>query len=116
MLNLLIRLDRKKIFRFAALQSEAGQRILKEEDLSGTEFNSFVLIDNGKVYLKSGAMLKLFEYLPWYLKPALIFKLIPRKIRDGAYDTVARNRYKWFGKKDSCMVPTEDVKSRFLSN
>ena len=113
--NFIIQQDKKKVFRFAALQSEAGQRLLKEHNLPTKEFESFVLIDNGKVYQKSSAGLKVYGKLPWHWKWTQAFWLVPKAIRDGVYDLVARNRYKWFGKKEACMVPTPERRSRFLA-
>jgi len=113
-INFIIRQDKKKIFRFAALQSDAGQNILKQYNLSTENFESFMLIDAGKVYHKSTAGLRVYGKLPWYWKWTQIFWIAPKFIRDAVYDFLARNRYKWFGKKDECMVPTPEIKNRFL--
>jgi len=112
--NFIIRQDKKNIFQFAALQSDAGQRLLKQYQLPQSNFDSFILIDKGKLYKSSTAGLKLYNYLPWYWKWTQLFWIIPRFIRDAAYNIIARNRYKWFGKKDQCMIPTQEVRSRFL--
>jgi predicted DCC family thiol-disulfide oxidoreductase YuxK len=113
--NFIIRQDRKKVFRFAALQSEAGQQLLKEYNLPTQNFDSFVLIDEGRVYKSSSAGLKLYGRLPWYWKWTQLFWIVPRFMRDAVYGFIARNRYKWFGKKETCMIPTPEVRSRFLS-
>jgi len=112
--NFIIRNDKKGVFRFAALQSEAGQKILKKYGLSKDQFNSFLLIEESRVFDRSTAALKIAKQLslPWRLMQ--VFFIVPRFIRDGVYDVIAHNRYKWFGKKDSCMVPTKEMKSRFL--
>ncbi len=73
-----------------------------------------MLIDNGKVYRNSTAGLRLYSRLPWYWKWTQIFWIVPRFLRDAVYNFIARNRYRWFGKSESCMVPTADVRSRFL--
>jgi len=73
-----------------------------------------VLIDDGKVYKKSTASLRVMNRLPWYWKEAQILRIIPRALRDAIYDFIAKNRYKWFGKKDQCIIPTPEMKSRFL--
>ena len=112
--NFIIKQDKKKVFHFAALQSEAGQKLLEEYDLPKKEFESFVLIDDGKFYQKSSAGLKVYGKLPWYWKWTQLFWIVPKFIRDGIYDLIAKNRYKWFGKKEQCMLPTPDVKERFL--
>jgi predicted DCC family thiol-disulfide oxidoreductase YuxK len=82
--------------------------------LSVTEFESFVLIENGKVYKKSAASLRVMNKLPWYWKEAQIFGIIPTAFRDAIYDFIAKRRYKWFGKKEQCTVPTPEMRNRFL--
>jgi predicted DCC family thiol-disulfide oxidoreductase YuxK len=114
MVNFIIRQDKKKVFRFAALQSETGQKLLEQYGLPKENFNSFFLVDNGKVYRSSTAGLRLYSRLPWYWKWTQVFWIVPRFLRDAVYNFIARNRYRWFGKKESCMVPTADVRSRFL--
>jgi len=113
-INFVLKQDKKGIFRFAPLQSEAGQRLLQEYNLSTEEFDSFVLIDNGKVYKKSAASLRVMNKLPWYWKEAQVLRIIPTAFRDAIYDFIASNRYKWFGKKEQCMIPTPETRSRFL--
>ena len=114
-INFVLKQDKKEVFRFAPLQSEAGQKLLHQYHLQTEQFESFVLIDNGKVYKKSAASLRVLNKLPWYWKEAQILRIIPNVFRDAIYDFIARNRYKWFGKKDACMVPTPQVRSRFLN-
>ena len=113
-INFIIKQDKHKVFRFAALQSAAGQRLLSQYNLPNNEFESFVLIDNGKVYQKSAAGIKVYGKLPWYWKWTQVFWLAPKFIRDAVYNWIARNRYKWFGKKEQCMMPTPGVKQRFM--
>ena len=115
MVNFVIRHDKKKIFRFAPLQSEAGQKLLEQYGLAGIRFDSFVLIKDGVAYQKSTAGLIAWSHLPWYMQYMKIFWLVPKFLRDKVYDFIAANRYKWFGKKESCMIPNDDVRSRFLS-
>ena len=114
MVNFIIRRDKKKIFRFAALQSVTGQKLLKEWDLPADKFDSFILFDKGKVYQRSSAALRLYNKLPWYWKWTQLFWIFPKFIRDGVYGIISRNRYKWFGKREACMIPPADVKERFL--
>ena len=113
-INFIIQQDKKKIFRFAALQSERGQKLLEHYHLPKEGFDSFVLIDEDKVYKKSAAGLQVYSKLPWYWKWTQAFWIMPQFLRDGIYNFIARNRYKWFGKKEACMTPTAEVRSRFL--
>ena len=115
MVNFIIKQDKKKLFRFAALQSEKGQQLLKQYQLLDNPFDSFVLIQNGMAYKKSSAALKVYGQLEWYWKWSQVFWVVPLFVRNSVYDLIAKNRYKWFGKKDQCMVPTPGVRSRFLN-
>ena len=115
MVNFIIRQDKKKIFRFAALQSEAGQKLLTQFNLPEKNFDSFVLIENDKIYQRSDAALRLYNLLPWSWRWTQLFWIFPPFIRNGVYNIIAKNRYKWFGKKDTCMVPAPDVRERFLN-
>jgi predicted DCC family thiol-disulfide oxidoreductase YuxK len=114
-INFIIRQDKKKVFRFAALQSEAGQKLLKQHNLPIQGFESFILIDGGKVYQKSAAGLRVYGKLPWYWKWTQAFWIAPKFLRDAVYNFLAKNRYKWFGKKEECMVPSAELRSRFLT-
>ena len=114
LVNFIIRQDKKKIFRFAALQSVTGKKLLDQYKINWEETDSLVLIDNGRAYQKSTAALRLYNQLPWYWKWTQVFRIVPTFIRDGVYKFIARNRYKWFGKKEECMVPTTGVRERFL--
>jgi predicted DCC family thiol-disulfide oxidoreductase YuxK len=112
--NFLLRQDKKKILRFAAMQSAAGERLLQQYGFPGQYLKSFVLIENGKAYKKSTAGLRLYGKLPWYWKWTQVFWIVPRFLRDAVYEFISNNRYKWFGKRDACMLPTPEVQSRFL--
>ena len=115
-INFTIKRDKKKQIKFAPLQSEAGQKLLKEYRLPVNEFESFVLIENNKALTKSTAALAVCKHLKgaWPLCYGLI--IIPSFIRNAVYDFIARNRYKWFGSKDACMIPTPDIRARFLTD
>ena len=113
-INFIIKQDRKKLFRLAALQSEAGQKFLQQFGLPAEGFESFILIENGKIYQRSAAGLKVYKKLPWYWKWTQIGWLAPKFLRDSIYNFIARKRYKWFGKKEECMIPSSDMRSRFL--
>ena len=112
--NFIIKQDKKKIFRFAALQSDAGQKLLEHFQLPKEKFDSFLLIEDGKFYQSSTAGLKLYKKLPWYWKWTQVFWIVPKPLRDAVYNLIAKNRYKWFGKKEECMIPTPDLRNRFL--
>ncbi|WAH36078.1 thiol-disulfide oxidoreductase DCC family protein [Alicyclobacillus dauci] len=108
--------DPKKRFRFAALQSDVGKALVNSVGLRRDSMilDSVMLIKGGKVYVKSSAALHITRGLHglWPLAYALI--IVPRSIRDAVYDYVARNRYRWFGRRDACMVPTADNRDRFI--
>ncbi|MFD1706543.1 thiol-disulfide oxidoreductase DCC family protein [Siminovitchia sediminis] len=110
----IIRNDPKGIFQFASLQSDIGQQLLKERNAS-TDIDSMVLIEGDKVFYKSAAALRISKHLKGLWKLAYILKIVPAPIRNAVYDFVARNRYKWFGHKESCMLPPPEVRARFLS-
>lgn len=110
-----IRHDRYAIFKFASLQSDSGQQLLHKYHLPQSNFNSFVLIEDDKAYTRSTAALKVAAKLSGIVKLLYGFIIVPAFIRDAVYNFIARNRYKWFGKKDTCMIPTPALKSRFLN-
>jgi predicted DCC family thiol-disulfide oxidoreductase YuxK len=110
-----IKHDQEGLYKFASLQSEAGQHLLKQYELPLADFNSFVLIENGKAFTKSTAALMVAKKLHGAIKIMYGFIIIPSFIRDAIYNLIAANRYKWFGKKESCMIPTPALKSRFLN-
>lgn len=111
----IVRHDPNKKFLFTSLQSEAGQTLLKQYQLPLENFNSFLLIQDGKVYNKSTGALKVARQIKGVWKWLYIFIIIPTFIRDAVYSWIAKNRYEWFGKKDGCMIPTPELKARFLT-
>ena len=112
--NFIIKRDKGNIFRFASLQSEIGQKFLTEYNFSHTEFDTIILIENGKLYTRSTAALRIAKSLSGIWKLFYIFIIIPGPIRNYLYDLLSRNRYKWFGKRDSCRIPTDKEKSKFI--
>jgi predicted DCC family thiol-disulfide oxidoreductase YuxK len=110
----IIRRDPGGRFRFAPLQSPASARLQRDHGLDPTALDTLVLVEGGRPYTKSGAALRILRQMPfpWPLAVALI--AVPAPLRDLAYDFFARRRYRWFGMKDSCMVPTPEVRERFL--
>lgn len=109
----ILKRDKEKKFLFASLQSEFGQKLLEQFDLPLNNFNSFILYQDGKMYTKSTGALKMFSQLKGW-KWTKAFMIVPKFIRDGVYNLVANNRYKWFGKKNECWIPTPELKRRFL--
>jgi predicted DCC family thiol-disulfide oxidoreductase YuxK len=109
-----IKRDPQAKFLFASLQSAVGQAILKDFDLNTHDFASFILIDNGKVYTRSTAALRVAKELDSPIKYIQIFTIVPSFIRDLFYIFVAKNRYRFFGKQDQCMLPSSELKTRFL--
>ena len=114
MVNFIIREDKKNVFRFATLQSESGKSLLARHQIDWKANDSFVLIEKDKAYQKSKASLRVYHKLSWYWKWTQVFWIVPKFLRDAVYNFIARNRYKWFGKKEECMIPTPAVKERFL--
>lgn len=109
----IIQRDSAGYFQFASLQSDVGQKLLQHYGLNDY-INSFVLIENERYYLKSSAALRICKNLDGAWKLLSFLRIIPRPIRDFIYDRIAHNRYKWFGKQDSCMIPTPEIRKRFL--
>lgn len=110
----IIKRDSKGIFRFASLQSKSAQRLLGEFNLPRDDFDTMVFIEGDQVFTRSTAALHITRRLnkPWPLLYGLI--VIPQWIRDRIYRWVVKNRYRWFGKKETCMIPTPDLRGRFL--
>lgn len=106
-----IRRDKHRRFRFAALQSQFAQDLVGPE---AGKLDSVVLVVNGQVYRKSGAALQTARRLNWPWPLAAVFLTIPRFLRDAVYDWIGGNRYRWFGKKSECWVPTTELRDRFL--
>jgi predicted DCC family thiol-disulfide oxidoreductase YuxK len=110
----IIKRDTKKKFLFASLQGKTGGEILKKFDLPVNDFNSFILAEGDRIYTRSTAALRIARQLSGGWKLLYGFMIIPAFIRNAVYNWIARNRYKWFGKKDECMIPTPELKERFL--
>jgi predicted DCC family thiol-disulfide oxidoreductase YuxK len=110
-----IKRDKKKKLMFAALQGEMAEQLLPQYHINPTALSSVIFIDKGKAYTQSSAVIRICKHLDggWKLFYGLI--IIPKFIRDFFYNIIARNRYKWFGKKESCMVPTPELRERFLN-
>ncbi len=109
----IIKRDPFEYYKFASLQGEIGQKLLEQLQLE-KNVKAIVLIENEKFYLKSSAALRICMKLKWPWKMFGILLFVPRFIRDFFYDIVAKNRYKWFGKQENCMLPSPNIKKRFL--
>lgn len=111
----IIKRDSAGKFLFAPLQGVTGQKLLEQYNLPKDDFESFVLIDDGKAYQKSTAALRIAKHLGrgWQLFYGFI--ILPTILRNAIYSFIANNRYRWFGRQESCMMPTPDIKKRFLN-
>lgn len=114
-INFVIDRDCKDTFKFAALQSEEGQKYLKKFGLALNNFDTFVLINEENYYVSSTAALLVAKDLCGSIRFLYYFIYIPRFIRDGVYKIIAKNRYQIFGKSDNCRIPTEKEKNKFLN-
>ncbi|PSL43337.1 putative DCC family thiol-disulfide oxidoreductase YuxK [Chitinophaga niastensis] len=113
-INFVIRHDKRGLFRFAPLQSATADQLSVQYHFSVTTMESFILVQHGQVYTKSTAALRVVRWLPFPWKLGYVFIIIPPFIRNSIYSWIARNRYRWFGKKAACMIPTAEIRSRFL--
>ena len=112
--NWIIRRDKKRRFRFAALQSAAGERLQREHGLDPEQLDTMVLVQNGRGYLRSTAGLNTMRDLGFPYSLTYAFIIVPPPIRDFVYTVFANRRYGWFGKQDECMIPTPEIRDRFL--
>ena len=112
--NWIIDHDKQNQFKFASLQSVYGQNTVKQLGLQDNYMSTVVFEDNGKAYLRSDAALQILKQLGGVYSLAVVFYIVPSFIRDFFYEIVANNRYKWFGKKEICRIPTPELKSKFL--
>ncbi|WP_300021126.1 thiol-disulfide oxidoreductase DCC family protein [uncultured Maribacter sp.] len=110
-----IKRDENDIFRYAALQSETGRRLLEERSIDTKKVDSIILIEpNIAYYTKSTAALEIGKNLKGLRTISSILLWLPESFRNIVYDFIAANRYKWYGKKEACMIPTEDLKRKFI--
>lgn len=106
--------DSKNMFRFASLQSEYAKENLMPFNIVPENLDSFILLENGKVYVRSTAALRVARKLNGLWPLLYAFIIVPRFIRDAVYNFIAKNRYKWYGKQESCWIPTPELKEKFL--
>lgn len=109
-----IQRDKKDVFRFAALQEAAGQKLITTHGIDTSQTDSVILVDGEKVYVKSTAALRIARHLGGAHPLLYGFMIVPKFLRNWVYDYIAKNRYKWYGKKESCMIPTPELKAKFL--
>lgn len=111
----IIKHDKKDIFRFVALQSDLGKEICNYIGVDQTKIDSIILYNLGVAYYhKSSAVIEIANDLGGIYSLLFVFKILPEKLRNYIYDYIAKNRYKWYGKKESCMIPTPELKAKFL--
>ncbi|WP_422080070.1 thiol-disulfide oxidoreductase DCC family protein [Ulvibacterium sp.] len=114
-IQFIIKRDKKDVFRYAALQSEIGQELITERNIDTSKVDSIILIEPGVAfYTKSDAALNIGLSFGGIWTLLNVFNLIPSSLRNIVYDFVAKNRYRWFGRKDACMIPTPELKAKFL--
>jgi len=112
--DFLLKTDRKNRLKFASLQSNIAASILKPIKYQPLTENTIIFIDEGRLFLKSTAVLRIAGYLGFPYSAIAIFRIIPRPLRDGIYDFIARNRVKWFGTRVKCRVPDEKTAGRII--
>lgn len=112
--NFIIKHDKNERYIFASLQSDAAKEILLQFPLKKNKLDSILLIENEVIYDKSTAALLISRKLSGGFKLFYAFIIFPKFLRDNVYNFIAKNRYAWFGKKETCMIPTSKIKQRFL--
>lgn len=110
----IIRHDKQEQFLFASMQSAQGQQLLEQYGLNPLDPFSFLLVDHERGYMNTDAIIRVLTRLSSVWTLIGVLRIIPAVIRDWVYRVVARNRYRWFGKRDSCMVPSDEIASRFI--
>lgn len=113
--DFIIRRDIRNQFKFTANQNESGKTLLEEHGIDPERVETIYFYENGRMYTKSTAVLRIARYLPFPYPLAYIFILVPPFLRNWVYDLVARNRYRWFGKKETCRIPSPEERAKFLA-
>ena len=109
----ILRHDKRRVFSFSSLQSNYSKLLMAESELSGFP-DSVILCENGEMYACSEAIIRIAEILGGFYGLAVVFRIIPKSIRDALYNFIAGHRYQWFGKRESCMIPDLRLSNRFL--
>ena len=112
--NFIIKRDPKAIFVFTPIQSDLADKLMRDHQIISAEIDTFLLIKNGKAHIRTDAALEITKDLSglWFL--FRVFRIIPPSLRDILYRLIAKNRYKHFGKRDECMIPTQELRERFI--
>ena len=110
----ILKRDSAGTIRFASLQSGAGRRLLEEHKIDENYIESLVFFEEERFSLSSTAVLRTLSYLDSWQKHLIFLTVVPRSLRDLVYRFIARNRYKWFGRREQCMIPTTELSKRFL--
>lgn len=114
-IRFIMKRDKKDLYRFASLESELGRQLTSERGIDTEQVDSIILIQPGEAYyIKSDAALEMAKNMSGLYPLLAIFQYLPRGFRNFFYDYIARNRYKWFGKKEACPMPTKDEQDKFL--
>jgi predicted DCC family thiol-disulfide oxidoreductase YuxK len=113
--NIVLKFDRKKVFRFSAMQSTGGKAQLQRFGLHADKIPTVVLIEGDTYFIKSTAAFRIMQKLPWPYRALYLLIWIPKPIRDFGYDLIANNRYRFLGKRKTCRMPTAELEARFLA-
>lgn len=114
--NFILRADQHKQFNFAIAQSEFGERLYNYYGLKPDDYDTNLIFIEGKLYERLNGFFAAMKLLGWPYKALAVFGLLPDKFLDWAYYKIARNRYRWFGKRDTCLIPTPELKARFIND
>lgn len=106
--------DRRRAFRFAPMQGETGARLMRAHGLDPRDVKTFLLLEDGQAFLRSEAVLRIVRRLPFPWNCLVVFRVLPRAVRDRIYDFIAARRYRWFGKRQACLTPECGLEDRFL--
>ena len=113
-ITFIIKRDKNDVFRYAPLQSKVGKNLAAKHKIDLDKVDSIILVTDQSAVAKSTAALRIAKHLSGGWPLLAVFFILPTFLRNAVYDFIARNRYKWFGKKDACMIPTPELKSKFL--
>ena len=113
-IQFVLKRDKAELFRFASLQSDFGRAAMRRQDRDPNSLDSFILLENDRLYDRSTAALKVAARLPFPWRLAAVGLILPRFLRDWVYDQIAKRRYRWFGRQDECWLPTPALRRRFL--
>lgn len=114
-IQFIIRHDRREVFKFVPIQSNLGGEIYRDAGLDPDDAETFLILRKGQTLVRSDAVLEIATEFGGLWRLVVIFKIVPRGFRDGVYSYIAKRRYNWFGKRDTCVVPSENVRRRFLA-